>query len=361
MKRVAPGLLMLGALALAPVPTTADGGALTSTLDAAAALKPLETVLIWRNGAPLASRGYRGHGVDQATNIKSASKAIVSALTGVAIGRGHLQGIEQPVAPLVADLLPEQPDPRLDRITIGHLLSMQAGLARTSGRYYGRWIISDHWARAVLARPFVAEPGGAMLYSTGSTHLLSVILSRETGRSTLALARDWLGPLEGFRIDHWQRDPQGYYFGGNQMTMTPRSLLAFGELYRRDGLTAAGQRLLPEGWVERSWQPRTQSRFTGDDYGFGWFMRSIAGLCLGLRRADAARGAGPGHDGGDDLGPHRAVGAHGAPGRSACSAGGDPGRAEHSVQPLVGTSAAGVHSVGHPEDSSPNGMHGRNS
>lgn len=275
MKPAAPGLLML--LALASAPVLAEAGSLSRVLDDAAGLQPLETVLIWRDGAPVATRGYRGHAVDAPTNIKSASKAIVAALTGIAIGRGHLEDAAQPLAPLVEDLLPPQPDPRLNRITIGHLLSMQAGLARTSGRYYGRWIISDHWARAVLARPFVEAPGGAMLYSTGSTHLLSVILSRETGRSTLALARDWLGPLEGFRIDHWQRDPQGYYFGGNQMTMTPRSLLAFGELYRRDGLTAAGQRLLPEGWVERSWQPRTQSRFTGDDYGYGWFMRPIAG------------------------------------------------------------------------------------
>jgi hypothetical protein len=53
-----------------------------------------------------------------------------------------------------------------------------------------------------------------MIYSTGSTHLLSAILTRQTGRSTLALARDWLGPLEGFAIASWERDPQGLYLGG---------------------------------------------------------------------------------------------------------------------------------------------------
>ncbi len=57
----------------------------------------------------------------------------------------------------------------MERISIGHLLSMQAGLERTSGRNYGAWVASRDWVRDALGRPFVDEPGGAMLYSTGST------------------------------------------------------------------------------------------------------------------------------------------------------------------------------------------------
>ena len=30
-------------------------------------------------------------------------------------------------------------------------------------------------------------------------------------------------------------------------------------------------------WIKLSWQPRTRSRFTGDQYGYGWFLREIAG------------------------------------------------------------------------------------
>jgi CubicO group peptidase (beta-lactamase class C family) len=93
----------------------------------------------------------------------------------------------------------------------------------------------------------------------------------------LALARDWLGPLEGFSIADWERDPQGIYLGGNQMAMSAKSLLAFGELYRNGGKTAAGHSLISPEWIELSWQPRTRSRFTGDAYGYGWFLREIAG------------------------------------------------------------------------------------
>lgn len=62
--------------------------------------------------------------------------------------------------------------------------------------------------------------------------------------------------------------------------MTPRSLLAFGELYRNGGRAADGRRVLSEAWVRESWTPRTQSRFTGDDYGYGWFLREIDGVAV---------------------------------------------------------------------------------
>ena len=239
----------------APVAT-----ALAQIVDRAGSLAPLETAIVAQHGEIVAERGYRGHSLAAPTNIKSVSKAVISALVGIAIDKGLLEGTQQKIAPLLKADLPPNPDPRLGQITIGHLLSMQAGLERTSGANYGRWVSSANWVRTVLAQPFVDEPGGQMLYSTGSTHLLSAILTRRGGRSTLQLARDWLGPLEEFSIAAWERDPQGIYIGGNQMAMSPRSLLAFGELYRNGGRTAQGRPVIPPAWIEQSWRLRTHSR-----------------------------------------------------------------------------------------------------
>ncbi|MHB2264144.1 serine hydrolase domain-containing protein [Aliihoeflea sp. PC F10.4] len=246
-------------------------------LDDAAALAPLETVVVSLNGDTVAERGYRGNSVDTPTNIKSASKSVVSALVGIAIDKGVLESAEQRIAPLLGADMPADPDPRIEDITIGHLLSMQAGLGRTSGGNYGRWVASRNWVRAALSMPFDDEPGGRMLYSTGSTHLLSAILTRQSGRSTLDLAREWLGPIPDFRIGGWERDPQGIYLGGNQMAMSPRALLAFGEVYRNGGETPDSTRIVSADWIEQSWQRRTNSRFNGDGYGYGWFLRRING------------------------------------------------------------------------------------
>ncbi|MFL9813608.1 serine hydrolase [Stutzerimonas sp. VN223-3] len=265
------------ALLLAIGPLASANSELNTVIDEAERLDQLETLIVAQDGKVIAERGYRGHRTSAPTNIKSASKTVISALAGIAIDRGVLEGPDQRIADLLKADLPANPDPRLRQVTVGHLLSMQAGLGSTSGRNYGAWVASRNWVRAALARPFEAEPGGPMIYSTGSSHLLSAILTRRTGQSTLQLARQWLAPLDGFAITAWTRDPQGVYLGGNEMAMTPRSLLAFGELYRRGGVTSSGERLLSEDWIEASWTPRARSRYTGHGYGYGWFITQLDG------------------------------------------------------------------------------------
>ena len=116
-----------------------------------------------------------------------------------------------------------------------------------------------------------------MLYSTGSSHLLSAVLTEATGQSTLATAREWLADLDEFSIAGWERDPQGIYLGGNEMAMSPRSLLAFGELFRTGGVAPNGKGVLSQSWIDQSWTRRTTSRFNQDGYGYGWFLSTIGG------------------------------------------------------------------------------------
>lgn len=267
---------MLGVLAS---PAAAQNAPFSDLLDVAAGLEFLETIIIAREGEILAERGYRGHSPSAPTNIKSASKSVIATLAGIAIERGVLRGVNQRIAPLLRTDVPADADPRIEEITVGHLLSMQAGLRPTSGSVYGQWVAGRNWVRGVLGQPFEDDPGGRMLYSTGSSHLLSALLSVATGRSSLANARDWLDAVEGFSIAAWERDPQGIYLGGNEMAMSPRSLMAFGEVWRREGLAGdrARTRIFPRSWVEQSWTPRTASRWSGDGYGYGWFLRIMAG------------------------------------------------------------------------------------
>ncbi|WP_246659278.1 serine hydrolase [Rhizobium sp. FY34] len=248
---------------------------LSDILTSAERFAPLKSVLVSRKGDLLAERGYHGYAPQGSTNIKSASKSILSAMVGIAIAKGLLAGPDQPMAPILQADLRQNPDPRLARVTIGNLLSMQSGLDPLSGPNYGRFVASRNWVRFALAQDFVEDPGGPMLYSTASSHLVSAILTKVGRKPTLELAKDWFSPVEGFRIGSWSRDRQGIYLGGNQMAMTARSLHAFGELYRCGGRTAAGVQVVPEDWVKTSWQQRTSSRYSGDGYGYGWFLKRI--------------------------------------------------------------------------------------
>ncbi|AUB78175.1 6-aminohexanoate hydrolase [Spiribacter roseus] len=273
-------LALLVAVLLIPAIGAADCRIEDSGLSALTAsadrFKTLRTLHVAVAGEPVVGRGFRGASPQAATNVKSASKTLMAALVGAAIQQGVIRGVDERVADALPEAMPAQAPEPLSQLTLEHLLSMQAGLERTSGEHYGAWVASDHWVKAVLDQPMKGEPGGEMRYSTGNTHLLSAILQRRTGTSAYALANRWLAPA-GVQVTDWITDPQGVALGGNQVAMRPAALLSLGELYRRGGVTADGERLLPEGWVRASWQVRGRSRWTNDGYGYGWFIRSFAG------------------------------------------------------------------------------------
>jgi CubicO group peptidase (beta-lactamase class C family) len=140
---------------------------------------------------------------------------------------------------------------------------------------------SSNWVRHALAKPLVASPGTQMIYSTGNSHILSAILTRATGKSTWQFAQESLAKPLGFSLAPWARDPQGIYFGGNEMVMTPRQMLAFGELYRNDG-QVSGRQILSKDFVEETFEPRGRSRISGREYGYGWWIREMAGPSTSL-------------------------------------------------------------------------------
>lgn len=213
-----------GTAAALPPTTGLDSLRMAEALELAAGLPRLRTLLVARHGEVAVERRFRGPGLDEPANVKSVSKSVLSALIGIAIDEGHLESVDQPVAPFFAQHLASDPDVRKREITIGHLLSMQSGLERTSGANYGRWVTSPNWVRHAISRPLVADPGTERVYSTGNSHLLSAVLTRATGRSTLAYVRERLGEPLGIAVPPWMRDPQGIYFGGNEMLLTPRAL-----------------------------------------------------------------------------------------------------------------------------------------
>lgn len=269
-------LSLVTSLANAQDSSQPDSKLLDQALQQAEKLPRLQSLLVARNGVPLIEKVFDGPGLDQPVNIKSLSKTVLTALVGVAIERGVFEGVDQPIVTLLGERVPERTTPGVEEITVSHLLSLQAGLRRTSHQYYGAWVTSDNWVHHILTRPFDAEPGGPFIYSTGSSHLLSAALTEASGHSTLQLARDWLGEPLNIAIPPWDTDPQGIYFGGNNMRLSPRALLKIGELYRQGG-TYEGKRILPESWIETSWTGRGKSEYTDDPYGYGWFIFQLAG------------------------------------------------------------------------------------
>ncbi|TVP76207.1 MAG: class C beta-lactamase-related serine hydrolase [Gemmatimonadales bacterium] len=253
-----------------------DAELVEGAFDLAAALPDLRSLLVARHGELVREAYPGGASPARADNVKSVSKSILSTLVGIAISEGHLEGLDEPVWTHFRDELPADPDPRIREITVEHLLTMQQGIESTSFGNYGGWVQSGDWVRNKLARPFVDDPGGRMVYSTGSSHLLSALLTRATGESTLAFARRTLFRPMGIDLPAWTRDPAGIYMGGNEMALRPRDMLAWGELHRNQGRLGEEALVDPE-WIRAAWTPRTVSAFNGRGYGLGWWQRSSGG------------------------------------------------------------------------------------
>jgi CubicO group peptidase (beta-lactamase class C family) len=256
---------------------TIAGARLDSVYARAAELPRLRSLLVFQRDTLRREQYFHGARAEQPANIKSASKSVISALVGIAIERGQLRDVGQPIAELLRTET-RGLDTARTAITLEDLLTMRAGLRSTSFEGYGEFVSSRNWVRHVLTRPVVAArgEGGPMIYSTGSTHLLSAALTRATGQSTWSFARRSLAPL-GIRLRAWTTDPQGVYIGGNEMRMTPREMLAFGRMYLDGGLAPDGTRILSRAWIDSSWVVRPTSGWSGNDYGYGWWIRKSHG------------------------------------------------------------------------------------
>ncbi len=265
---------LLASLRAAPAQRPATPAAAIDVRAAAADLPQLRSLLVSRRGELIAEYYASGVRAGALHNVKSASKSIIAALVGIALERGLIKSVKEPIVAYFPDLRTD-PDRRKRTITIEDLLTMRSGLESTSGQNYGAWVKSGNWVRHALRQPIVSEPGSAMEYSTGSSHLLSAILTKVSGTSTWQFAQDALATPLGIRLARWPRDPQGIYFGGNEMLFTPKQMIAVGELYLGRG-RARGRQIVPASWVDMSCVPRTTSVWdAGRQYGYGWWIQGF--------------------------------------------------------------------------------------
>ncbi|QXJ22869.1 serine hydrolase [Actinomadura graeca] len=233
------------------------------------------SLLIVRRGELVMERYFHGAGPQSSANVHSASKSILRILLGIAIDAGYrVGGRPLTLGTRVADVLPEyfaHAEPVKREITLRHLVEMSVGMEWREDETEERIQTRDDWTAAILGRKMAARrPGEKFLYSTGSTHLLAVVLTKVTGQSLWDFARERLfGPL-GIAPEHWGRDPQGICSGGYNLYLTPRELARFGELLLRGGMWN-GRRIVSASTIADArrktwWDP-------GEDNWYGQLFR----------------------------------------------------------------------------------------
>ena len=244
----------------------------------------IDGLQVVRNGHLVVDAVVSPFGPDTVHPIRSCTKSIVSALVGIAIEQGALDGVEQPVLELLPGRTIANLDAAKQAMTLEDLLTMAAGLECRDSYIY-RWQgmqqmrQTDDWVQFMLDLPMAEMPGTRFEYCNGASFLLSAIIQEATGQSAGAFAEEHLfGPL-GIRGVEWPANPQGISIGWGKLEMQPHDMAKIGYLYLNEGRWGE-QQVVPPDWVRTSTRKHIPATLQ-DGYGYQWWV-SDSGYYMAL-------------------------------------------------------------------------------
>ena len=205
--------------------------------------------------------------------IHSSTKSITSALVGIAIDKGYIKSIDQPVI----EFFPDKPFANMDdnkrAMTLKHLLMMAPGVnCRDSykDRWVGLWKMkqSDDWVQYFLDLPMSEAPGEKYEYCNGASFTLGAIIQEVTAMKLINFANQNLFEPLGISDVTWKENPQGINIGWGEIWLNPLDMAKFGLLYLNKGQWN-GKQVVSESWVDISTQGYIKEELF-DQYGFQW-------------------------------------------------------------------------------------------
>ena len=233
--------------------------------------------LVIKNDSIWHEHYFEGFGKDSKTNSFSMVKTIVSACLAKAIEEGAVKSFDQPVK----DFLPWLKGEYADVVTVGNLATMSSGLkwkedydnllTITPRTYISRDIVDVMKTLAIEA-----APGERFVYQSGSTQLLSLVLTAATGETISDLVRRYFwNPLGAHADANWRLDSAEYGIEKSYccFNSNARDFARFATLFKNDGIWN-GKQLISASYVNNSIAPQFED---GQDYGYGWWLGSHMG------------------------------------------------------------------------------------
>jgi CubicO group peptidase (beta-lactamase class C family) len=228
----------------------------------------VHSVLLMRHGKVIAQGSFKPYTASYPHMMFSLSKSVTGMAVGIAQGEGLLSLDEK-----VIDLFPEKGillrSPRINAITIRHLLNMTSGIKFNE---VGSFVEKD-WVKAFLLSDCVFEPGTRFQYNSMNSYLLSAIVRKKTGMGIVEYLTPRLFAPLGIENVYWETCPLGIEKGGWGLYLHIADMAKLGQLYLQRGLWNVGgewKRLVPEEWVEESTKVQTPPREGKPPVGYGY-------------------------------------------------------------------------------------------
>jgi CubicO group peptidase (beta-lactamase class C family) len=227
-----------------------------------------QALIVSHNGNIILEQYGKGYSETDFVTSQSIAKAFYAVLFGVAIEKGLLNNLDQPIS----DYLPEWRNDKRGKITIRNLLEMKSGLYRSES-WNEEMFLSRNNLDFALGVELVKEPGAIFEYNNVNTALLGPVIEKIFNASPHeVLKKEVLEPLGiteyGLWKDHALND---ITFHG--IDLTPKDFVKFGQLYAQKG-SWEGQQLINKAFMEQSMQPISEG--PGELYGMHTSIRKMS-------------------------------------------------------------------------------------
>ena len=226
-----------------------------------------QALIVSHNGKILLEEYGEGYNKTDFVTSQSIAKAFYAVLFGVAIEKGLLNELDEPIK----NYLPVWKDDERGKITIRNLLEMKSGLYRSES-WNEEMFLSSNNLDFALNVELVNKPGELFEYNNVNTALLGPVIEQIFNASPHeVLKKEILEPLEitdfGLWKDHALNDVT---FHG--IDMAPMDFIKFGQLYAQNGVWN-GQQIINKQFLEESIQPISEG--PGEFYGMHTSIRKI--------------------------------------------------------------------------------------
>ena len=185
---------------------------------------------------------WRDFGPRSRFDIYSAGKAFTATAIGLLMDDGKLK-IDDPACKYLKEWDTED---KL-KITIRNLLTMTSGLKRD----YREYTKGTNPTESMLNWPMEREPGTAWSYEQATSHALSIIVQRITGKLPIVFLRERILNTIGVVEAGWLRSRQGDCLGWRSVLISARELAKFGQFYLNMGRWD-GEQLLSEEFINQA-------------------------------------------------------------------------------------------------------------
>ena len=245
----------------------------------AQSVETITSLLVIKNGKLIAEGYFHDGSADKLNRMQSATKSITSALAGIAIDQGYIEGVGVKAIDYFPELKDKITDGRKLQITLEQLLMMRAGFPwEESSPELFEVLYGGFYPAMFEEIPLARDPGSDFDYSSLSSHFAGIIVARSVGMSLEEYAQQNLFRPMGIEPGEWITDWEGNNNGHADLHLTARDMAKFGLLYL-DGGVFGGKRLVSQGWVDVSlesyskdaWDYRIGSNYKNIGYGYQWW------------------------------------------------------------------------------------------